>query len=369
VYDANKPIFEFTFPNSELGEGPASIIIPMESTEYSWDFARRLMLIPDNYADADSDWDGYGRSGIELYQDDQKWAEKFFGLYIKPDVDNTPADKRGAMYALDLSASGIMLQGRSRNPQDPTMIKDTVGMYYYFLDSDSEHNLSVNSVKHDYNRGLTGGVSELSAFAFDASLPREERTKVSTCYVEGMGGPATEIYLTDDFLAELVALETVESDNYSRMGINQCLLTLYVAGASYDWNITQSRAEELTPMLNNSFARLGTYTNYATLAPVLDYDYVYESQHDTEGIYNGYLDRSRGCYVLNITAHIQRLFNSMRTEDGGYDISKVNEGLRTMYIGAEATSPYSLTESVFQGQDDGSNEAPIQIDLTYTLIK
>lgn len=369
VYDADKPIFEFTFPNSELGEGPATLMLPMERTDYSWDFARRLMLIPDNYADAGSDWDGYGRSGIEVYTDDEKWANKFYGLYIKPDEAALSTDKRGAMYALDLSASGIMLQGRSRNPHDPSMIKDTVGMYYYFLDSDSKYNASVNSVKRDYNKSLSGGVSELGKIAFDASLPRAERTQVSTCYVEGMGGVATEIYLTDDFLAELIALETSEKGNYSRIGINQCLLTLYVAGASYDWSVTQSRAEELTPMLNSSFTRFGAYTNYATLSPVIDYDYIYESQYDTEVIYNGHLDRSRGCYVLNITAHIQRLFNSMRTEDGGYDVSKANDKMRTMYIGAEAISPYALTESLFQGQDSGENEAPIQIDLTYTLIK
>ena len=65
VYDESKPIFEFTFPNSELKEGPSTVIIPMENTEYSWDYVRRLMLIPDNYAATDSDWDGYGRSGIE----------------------------------------------------------------------------------------------------------------------------------------------------------------------------------------------------------------------------------------------------------------------------------------------------------------
>ena len=167
----------------------------------------------------------------------------------------------------------------------------------------------------------------------------------------------------------MIALETTEQGEYSRMGINQCLFTIYVAGADYDWFVTQSRAEQLAPMLDNSFTRLGTYLNYNTLSPVIDYDYVYESSYNTEVNYNGYLDRSRGCYVLNVTAHIQKLFNSMRQEDGTYDISKVDEQLRVLYIGTEATSPYSLSESVLQGEDNGSNDAPIQIDLTYTLVK
>ena len=368
VYDESKPIFEFTFPKEELGQGPATMIIPMESTEYSWDYARRLMLIPDNYADAGSGWDGYGRDSVEIYTDDERWTKKFYGLYIKPDVENTPANRRGAFYELDLSASGIMLQGRSRNPKDPSMIKDTVGMYYYFYDSDSKYNASVNKIEHDYSQGISGA-SLLNNVVMDCSKSREERTRVSTGYVEGLGGPATEIYLTDDLLKELIALETSELGNYSRIGINQCLLTIYVAGADYDWYVTQSRAEQLAPLLNSSFTRLGTYLNYNTLSPIIDYDYVYESTYSTDINYNGYLDRSRGCYILNITAHIQKVLNSIRQEDGTYDVTKVDEKMRSLFIGTEATSPYALTESVLQGEDNGNNAAPIQIDLTYTLVK
>ena len=373
LYDESKPIFEFTFPNEELTDGISTVLMPMERTEYSWDFARRLMLIPDNYADAGSDWDGYGRSGIECYQDDKKWVDKIYGLYIKPDVAETPADKEGAVYEIDLSASGIMLQGRSRNPKDPSMIKDTVGMYYYFLDSESSYNASLNKVEHDYTKGLQRATPILGGVVMDASKSREERTLVSTCYVEGMGGPATEIYFTDDFLEELVKLETTENDNYSKMGINQCLLTIYVDGADYDWSITQGNSAFLTPLLDGSLTRLGSYLNYNTFSPIIDYDYIYENNYETEIPYSGYLDRSRGCYVLNITAHIQKLFSSLRKNDGTYDVSAVDESLRVVYIGVEATTPYSLKESVLQGMERASSSdlsaSPIQIDLTYTLIK
>ena len=373
VYDESKPICEFTFPNSKLGEGPSTVLLPMEPTEYSWDYARRLMLIPDNYADAGSDWDGYGRDSVEIYTDDKTWSNKFYGLYIKPDLENTPKYRQGAIYSLNLAASGVMLQGRSRNPKDPSMIKDTVGMYYYFYDADSKYKTSVNKIEHDYNQGLWNGTSELSKVVMDASNSREERTTVSTCYIEGMGGPATEIYFTDDFLNELIALETTNSDVYSRLGINQCLLTIYVAGADYDWSVTQSRAEELTPLLDKSFTRLGSYLNYNTLMPIIDYDYVYENTYDTEVIYNGYIDRSRGCYTLNVTAHMQKIFNSMRQEDGTYDVTKAEEGLRSVVVGVEAGTPYSFKECVLQGMtsDERGNSvsAPIQIDLTYTLVK
>uniref|UniRef100_UPI00405776AA DUF4270 family protein n=1 Tax=Alistipes sp. TaxID=1872444 RepID=UPI00405776AA len=376
VYDESKPIFEFTFPNSEAGEGPATIMLPMENTDYSWDFVRRLMLIPDNYADAGSDWDGWGKSGIEHYKDDEKWVNKFYGVYIKPDLVNTPSRKEGAIYALDLTASGFMLQGRSRNPQDPTMIKDTVGMYYYFVDNDSKYNASVNRIEHDYSQSLSGGASDLNRVVMDKSKPREERTMVSTCYIEGLGGPATEIYLTDDWLNELLALETSEGEYFSKMGINQCLFTIYIEGAFYDWELTQSNAMNLIDRLNKSFSRVGAYMDYTTLSPIVDYDYVYEKQYETESVFGGYIDRSRGCYVLNMTAHIQQLFNyakSVRQEDGTFAFNENDKGYvpRTIYIGVEATDPYNLSESALQGMDNklSNNEAPIQIDLTYTLIK
>ena len=366
VYNPNEPIFEFTFPTNNLKQGLSTVMIPMTPTKYAWSgMVRELMLVPENYMT--EEWDGYGNKGIEIYKDDAKWSNKFFGLYIEPDLSSVKGNAEGAIYSLDLEASGLMLQGRSRNPKDPSMIQDTVGMFYYFYDEASAYNASVNSVKRDYTN------SYVKAEDMDSSKPREERRTFSTCCVDGLGGAATEIYLTDDFLTELVSLRATEQGEYSRVGVNQCLLTIYVKGADYDWSKTQSNAEQLIPVVNNSFVRLGSYLNYATLSPIIDYNYVYESTYDTEIPYNGYLDRSRGCYVLNITAHIQSLFNSIRAEDGSYDISKAHDKLRTLYIGAEATNPYSVSESLLQGmpEDESGNsvDAPIQIDLTYTLIK
>ena len=113
--------------------------------------------------------------------------------------------------------------------------------------------------------------------------------------------------------------------------------------------------------------------NYNTLSPVADYDYLYEKSYNSELAYGGYLDRSRGCYTMNITAYIQQLYNyakSVRQEDGTFlfDESDDNYVKRTIYIGAEATSPYAFSESVLQGAGQGL-AAPIAIDLTYTLVK
>ena len=383
LYDPDKPVFEFTFPNSELGQGPSTVMIPMERTDHTWDYVRSLMLIPDNYDDPNSGWDGYGRSGIDVYTDDAKWVNKFYGLYIVP--ESIPDGKEGAMYALDLKASGMMLQGRSRNPQDPTMIKDTVGMYYYFCDETSSYNTAVNKVVRNYDKGLTK-----TPTLNESKVRGENRPTCSTCYVEGMGGPAMEIYFTDDMLDELLALGRSGGAEFSKVGINQCMLSIYVKGAEYVWDDTQDfeNATDLAKMYERAFSRFGTYhiydRYYDTKYAVTDYNYLNEESYGIIDVYSGYLDRSRGCYTINLTAYMQELYNcakNARQSDGSYifpspyAIGGNNKGnvSRKIYVGAEAASPFSFAEVALQGmpEDENGNKvsAPIQIDLTYTLIK
>lgn len=383
LYDESKPIFTFTFPNSAT-EGPATEMINLDPvrvpgserlSEQTWDFVRRLMLIPENYDAPDSDWDQYGRSGIEIYQDEAKWVKAFPGLYIVPDESSLKAQSCGAMYALDLGSSGIFLQGRNRNPNDPSLIKDTVGMYYYFKDTYTTNNLSVNKVEHDYKQGRTT-TPKLANRDMDAELDYEQRTKVTTCYVEGMAGPVMEIYFTDTFIDELLGL----TKGYTEAGVNQCLMSLYLDGASYDWTETQSNAAALLDLLNMSPGRLGTYIDYKRFSPVPDYDFIYETTYDAESSYDGYIYRSRACYRMNITSYMQRLYNYAHTltrrEDGTYDFEEKRAGNqlytpRTIYVGPEATKPFSFDLTVLQGGEDSNKEkdAPIHIDLTYTLIK
>ena len=161
------------------------------------------------------------------------------------------------------------------------------------------------------------------------------------------------------------------------IGINQCMITFYLDGADYDWNVTQGNAALLTPMLNESFSALGSYLNYNRWTPVIDYDYIYQQNYDAELAYSGKLDRTRGCYMMNVSAYMQRLFNyakQVRQEDGTYLFNESDSEYmpRTIYIGTEALSPFDFSATVLQGmENDGTTtaQAPIQIDLTYTLLK
>jgi hypothetical protein len=258
------------------------------------------------------------------------------------------------------------------------MIQDTVGMYYYFYDEYTTHNLSVNKIERDLSQGLTKSPAELYNIEMGPKKEIEERTMVSTCYIEGLGGPMVELSFTDDWLNEMLALGQYDEEVYTKVGINQCLLTMYVEGADYDWLTTQGNAAILTPLLDESFERLGSYLEYVTLSPIIDYNYAYEKQQDKELPYSGYLDRSRGCYVFNITAHMQRLINyakKIKQEDESFLFNKDDNGYtpRTIYIGTDAYSLYDFSTSVVQGMTEGEDgvrvNAPLEIDLTYTLVK
>ncbi len=385
AYDASKPLFSFTFPDGEK-TGPATSSInltpnDMSATGATWDFVRRLMLIPEDR----SDWDGYANEEKGIYEDEEKFAEKFYGVCIVPDETSLPADKRGAMFNTKLSLTGLTLEGRSRNPQDPTLIKDTVGMTYYFNNSLSAPNWSANSVRHDYasaTQPLSNGksLSNIAMAANDGTtkIDRTERDKVQLCVVEGMAGPMTELYLTDDFIDELHKIsEEVEGEGatYSAVGINQCLIFIYLTKADYDWTVTQANAAMITPYLNASVGRLGMYTNFDSMRSIADYDYVTELNNNTTLTYDGNLNRSRACYVMDVSRYMQSLVNYVRTltkgADGKYTFDEGADGYvpRTIQIGPEAVSPYTFKRSLLQGMEGGENAAPIAVELTYTLFK
>lgn len=384
-YDASKPLFTFTFPDgTKTGPSTASVnLTPSDMSENgaTWDFVRRLMLIPEDR----SEWDGYANADKKIYQKEADFAEKFNGVCIVPDESSVPADKRGAMFNTNLALTGFTLEGRSRNPEDPTLIKDTVGMTYYFSNSLSEPTWSANSIKHDYSavsQPLSGSktLRDIKMAADDGSqkIDRSERDLVQTCMVEGMAGPMTELYFTDEFIDALRAVaaeQDIDGKGYSAIGINQCLVCLYIAKADYDWMVTQGNAAMLTPYLNASVGRLGMFSSFDTMTAIADYDYATEQTSGTMGIYDGNLNRSRACYVMDISGYMQGLVNYALTlskgADGKYTFNENDKGYtpRTIYVGPEAVSPFTFKRSLLQGMAGEENAAPIQIQLTYTLFK
>lgn len=387
AYDESKPLFTFTFPDGKK-TGPTTTSIDLTPVDMSrngqtWDFVRRMMLIPEDY-DTNSEWDGYARDVDSLYSSEKNWQQAFHGIYIKPVLEGVDKSKRGALYSFDLKSSGLQLQGRNRNPKDPTLIQDTIGANFYFYDESIEPyttsygqyvpgvegaiNISVNKVEHDYSGSLLGA---LNIDAYDESgnkLPNSSRDEVAECYVEGLAGVATELYFTDEFLQQIQRAYTNDKDGskYRAIGVNQCRLYIYMKSASYVWADNISNAATLTPLMDKFIPRLGSYVGYSKLNCIADYDPVYETQSGSSLAYGGYLNRTRGCYEMDITGFMQRLCNYVNSleklED--YDESIVS---RTIFIGPEAVSPFTFKHTELQGSSAAG--APIHLEMTYTMIK
>ena len=389
AYDSSKPLFTFTFPDGEK-TGPNTRTIDLTPVDMSrngqtWDFVRRMMLIPEDY-DTNKEWDGYAKDTDSLYSSEKKWQQKFHGIYIKPVLESVDKTKRGSLYSFDLKSSGLQLMGRNRNPKDPTLIQDTIGANYYFYDETLDGyrddygnfiegpedvlNISVNSIKHDYSGSLLDGI-DFAAYDKDGKkLPNSARDEVAECYVEGFAGVATEIYFTDEFLAELKRASYLDPENadtkYRAVGINQCRLYVYLKGADYNWDENINNAHLLTPLMNNSITRLGSYISYSKLNCIADYDPEYETNYNTELAHGGYLNRSRGCYEMDITGFMQRLYNYVNSLEKIEDYDETVTP-RAIYLGPEAISPYTFKHTELQGST--SEKAPIHLEMTYTMVK
>lgn len=357
VYDPSKKLF--TFKLGGEGTTPSTATsITLEPTEEGRKYINRLML-----QDGDYDYSIYDPENLD------KWVEAFKGLYICPDPDTT-IDGEGTIFATSLDYSGLAVFGRNRVEDDPTLIKDTIGMVYYFYESGTEFgNVSVNTISHKYNEQVID--------IDQAKESNTDRLPDPRVFVEGMGGVVTEMTFTPEFFAELeaeIAKENAkEGKDFKTLAFSQAKMSVYFGESEYNWE-ELAFSPKLIDEMNVFPSRLGLYTNFKTLTPISDYAYSYEQNYNTTLSYGGYINRSRGCYVMDITGYMQQLWNSYikaKEAAGGViaDIEWKKVTNRTVYIGPEAYSLYSSSFGVLQGMTDPVNKAPIRFDLAYNLIK
>lgn len=363
VYDENKPLF--TFKLGGEGTTPSTTTsITMTPTEEGRDYVKRLMLQKkgEKYY---NDYSIYSPDSLEY------WVKEFKGLYIAPDP-KTPITEngKGTIFATSLDYSGLAVFGRNRVKDDPTLIKDTIGMVYYFYESGTEFgNVSVNTISHKYN----DQVIDIN----QAKESNTDRLPDPRVFVEGMGGVVTEMTFTPEFFAELENVIAEENEkegkDFKTLAFSQAKMSVYFTESEYNWEGLVFSPELIAEM--NAFpSRLGLYTNFKTLTPISDYAYSYEQNYNTTLSYGGYINRSRGCYVMDITGYMQQLWNSYikaKEAAGGVidDIDWTKVTNRTVYIGPEAYSLYSSSFGVLQGMTDPVNKAPIRFNLAYNLIK
>ena len=366
-YISSEPIFTFEFPNQERGvyvgdmSNPQNTNILLEHTPSTRDYVERLMLSTDLDANG-----GYALDTDSIYVNgnELKFLDRVRGIYIAP-AEQT----EGVMFATDLANTAMLLFSRSRYEEDPTIIRDTTYMIYNMYLDPTEYtdlaagNISINSIKHDY----TGSAIDLEAATCDV------------CYVEGMGGVVTELCFTDEFIQSLADI-VLEAGADATVSVNQAKFSIYMEGSDYDYNIINPTV--LTPLMDDAMLRMGIYFNYyrdTKLEAISDYNYAVESSVLLS--YDGYLNRSLGCYQMDISTYIQSLMlkaaKSAAENNGKVDLSKFVVGateeesgdyvnLRRIYIAPDATSLYGTKRQALYGAD---GFAPIKLELTYTIVK
>ena len=239
-------------------------------------------------------------------------------------------------------------------------------------------------VKHGYEEATIARRINIE----EARETAENRPENPLVYVEGMGGVVTEMTFSPEFFAELeaeIAKGNADGKNFKTLAFSQVRMSIYFNDSDYEWEkIADGTAGDIlrmTDQMNAYPARLGMYTNYKTLTPISDYAYIYEQNYGSSVTlaYNGKINRSRGCYVMDITGYMQQLWNSYmeaKADAGGevanIDWDKVKN--RSVYIGPEAYGLYTTSFGVLQGMPTQAgtaepNNAPIRFSMAYNLIK
>ena len=344
-------------------------------TQKGREFINRLMLQEGEYA---GDYSIYSADSLKY------WVEAFKGLYIAPNPEKPLTEYgKGTIFATELTYSGLSVYGRNRVKDDPSLIKDTIGMVYYFYEDGAEFgNVSVNNVKHGYEEATIARRINIE----EARETAENRPENPLVYVEGMGGVVTEMTFSPEFFAELeaeIAKGNADGKNFKTLAFSQVRMSIYFNDSDYEWEkIADGTAGDIlrmTDQMNAYPARLGMYTNYKTLTPISDYAYEQNYGSSVTLAYNGKINRSRGCYVMDITGYMQQLWNSYmeaKADAGGevanIDWDKVKN--RSVYIGPEAYGLYTTSFGVLQGMPTQAgtaepNNAPIRFSMAYNLIK
>ena len=376
VYNPDEPLFTFTLGGE--GKYPSTTsAVTLEPTEAGKKYIRRLMLQEGEYA---GDYSIYSADSLKY------WVEAFKGLYIAPNPEKPLTEYgKGTIFATELTYSGLSVYGRNRVKDDPSLIKDTIGMVYYFYEDGAEFgNVSVNNVKHDYEEATIARRINIE----EARETAENRPENPLVYVEGMGGVVTEMTFSPEFFAELeaeIAKGNADGKNFKTLAFSQVRMSIYFNDSDYEWEkIADGTAGDIlrmTDQMNAYPARLGMYTNYKTLTPISDYAYVYEQNYGSSVTlaYNGKINRSRGCYVMDITGYMQQLWNSYMEAkaDAGGEVANIDWDQvknRSVYIGPEAYGLYTTSFGVLQGMPTQAgtaepNNAPIRFSMAYNLIK
>lgn len=327
-YVNSEPLFEFEITS------PTKTSSRAYPTEAGLDYIKRLM-----------------QTDTVTYYNDTLWVNKFHGLYVVP--EQTDSESK-VIYRTETSYTGLELWLRDHDSIDNNLILDTIVASYACYAKDAKMgNISANMVYHDYEGSIVGALGVNDTLASD---PVQR-----TIYVEGMGGVMGYVKVTDQFVEKLAELgDEAKNGGYSTVSINQAMVYFPLTVNVKD----PAERPAAIPFLDAAPMRLGMYTAFASLTGIPDYDHEYEESLSNYGDqyklpYGGELNRSRGCYAMDVTAYVQRMWSEYQRADGNLDEVKY----RSIFVAPAADDMFTLGQVALQGND------AIEIVLTYTLMR
>lgn len=376
-YIAKEPIFTFTFPDQERGayvgnmESPKYCNVYLERTDATMEYIQRLMFTTKEELEAN---DGYGLDKEEIYEqgNEGEFVKQIRGIYIAPIGD---VEGEGAMFATDVENTALVLYARSRYKEDPEIIKDTVIMSYNFY---------VNPLQYDVKAGNVSISCVEHEFIPEDATTIKEHKEVLVGKVDAMAGVVTELEFTDEFLQSMADIALSEPN--AVVSVNQAQLNIYLEGSDYDY--LNLNLGTLIPVMDAAMPRMGLYARYGgyedayTNDIIAIADYLYTKESSNYSIpYDGYLNRSLGCYRMDISNFIQSMIMAAATnvkEDGTVDFEKFRTDAtlgrsRRLYIGPAADALFGFQRQQIAGGDvplasGEKNKAPVTLEITYTVV-
>lgn len=378
-YVAQEPIFTFDYPDQERGvyvgdiENPQPQNVTLRRTAKTDEYISRLMFTTDL-----AESDGYGLDKDEIYEqgNEELFVDRIRGIYVAP--ADAPTEGDGAMFATDVENTALVLYARSRYKEDPTIIKDTTIMSYNFYINPVDYgvkagNVSLSMVEHTLSESVSQDI--------------EAGADVDVAYVDGMGGVVTEMLFADEFIQSLADLVHSVENPEAVISVNQAHLSIYLEGSDYDYMLIDPIT--MATIMDASMPRMGLYTRYGgtdindnNLIAISDYAYTSEGSVTLD--YDGYINRSLGCYTMDISTHIQSLMMAAAEnvdEQGKVLLDKFNPDsaeadmdlvpYRRIYIAPAADQLFGFKRQTIYGGDgvEGMiNNAPIALELTYTIV-
>ena len=378
-YVAQEPIFTFDYPDQERGvyvgdiENPQPQSVTLRRTAKTDEYISRLMFTTDL-----AESDGYGLDKDEIYEqgNEELFVDRIRGIYVAP--ADAPTEGDGAMFATDVENTALVLYARSRYKEDPTIIKDTTIMSYNFYINPVDYgvkagNVSLSMVEHTLSESVSQDI--------------EAGADVEVAYVDGMGGVVTEMLFADEFIQSLADLVHSVENPEAVISVNQAHLSIYLEGSNYDYMLIDPIT--MATIMDASMPRMGLYTRYGgtdindnNLIAISDYAYTSEGSVTLD--YDGYINRSLGCYTMDISTHIQSLMMAAAEnvdEQGKVLLDKFNPDsaeadmdlvpYRRIYIAPAADQLFGFKRQTIYGGDgvEGMiNNAPIALELTYTIV-